>query len=129
MNKKGDFALKFAVNTWNFTEIDNLVAKGADINQRDDMNWNLLHIAVNASVPNTEANFDLERLLIKKGINMNQKDKRGRTPLTYAFIKIGKPEEYTEIDPIETVSSYCGYKDILIDEPDQWGKTPLHYAA
>lgn len=103
--------------------------KGADINQKDNMSRNLLHIAVNASVPNTEANFDLERLLIKKGINMNQKDDWGRTPLTYAFIKIGKPEEYHEIDPIETVSSYCGYKDILVDEPDHWGKTPLHYAA
>jgi ankyrin repeat protein len=80
-------------------------------------------------VPNTEANFDLERLLIKKGIDMNAKDERGRTPLTYAFVKIGKHSEYSEIDPIETVSSYCGYKDIKVDEPDFWGKTPLHYAA
>ena len=60
---------------------------------------------------------------------MNQKDIRGWTPLTYAFIKIGNPLDFNEIDPIETVSSYCGYKDITIDEPDVYGKTPLHYAA
>ena len=60
---------------------------------------------------------------------MNQIDIRGRSPLHYAFIKIGKPDEFSEIDPIETVSSYCGYKDIKIDIPDCWGKTPLHYAA
>jgi len=48
---------------------------------------------VNASIPNTEANFDLERILIKGGINMNQIDIRGRSPLHYAFIKIGKPDE------------------------------------
>jgi len=60
---------------------------------------------------------------------MNEVDIRGRTPLHYAFIKIGRPTDFNEIDPIETVSSYCGYKDISIDTPDVWGKTPLHYAA
>lgn len=60
---------------------------------------------------------------------MNEIDIWGRTPLHYAFIKIGKPMDYSEIDPIETVSSYCGFKDIQIDVPDVWGKTPLHYAA
>lgn len=36
----------------------------------------------------------------------------------------------TTIDPIETVSSYCGMQSgTLIDEPDVYGRTPLHYAA
>lgn len=121
--------MKHAVNSRNFKEINNLLDAGADINKTDHEYRNLLHHAVNVSQPNTEANFDLERVLIKRGIDMNQKDIRGRTPLSYAFIKIGKPDDYSEIDPIETVSSYCGFKDILIDEPDCWGKTPLHYAA
>lgn len=91
MNIKGQFALKHAVSKRNFKEINNLIDHGADINKKDNELWSLLHIAVNSSVPNTEANFDLERLLIKKGIDMNEIDIRGWTPLHYAFIKIGNP--------------------------------------
>ena len=128
-NKEGNFALQHAVNQRNFKEIHNLCDKGADTDQRDPKGRSLLHHAVNVSQPTTEANFDLEKILIKKGCDMNALDNRGRTPLTYAFIKIGQPKETSEIDPIETVSSYCGYKDIDTDVPDAWGKTPLHYAA
>ena len=60
---------------------------------------------------------------------MNLKDEYGRTPLTYAFAKMGKINETSEIDPIQTVSSYCAHRDILIDEPDIYNRTPLHYAA
>ena len=96
---------------------------------RDKQGRTLLHHAVNVSQPTTEANFNLESLLIKKGCDMNAKDIRGRTPLTYAFIKVGQPSEYSEIDPIETVASYCAYKEVEVDHPDCWGKTPIHYAA
>ena len=60
---------------------------------------------------------------------MNIKDEYGRTPLTYAFVKMGKIKDTSEIDPIETVSSYCAYKDVKVDEPDIYNRTPLHYAA
>lgn len=35
----------------------------------------------------------------------------------------------SDVDPIETISSLCGQKSLLIDVPDKWLKTPLHYAA
>lgn len=56
-------------------------------------------------------------------------DKNGRTPLHYAFVKIGNPFENYEIDPVETVSSLLGLQDILINVQDNWARTPLHYAA
>ena len=33
------------------------------------------------------------------------------------------------IDPIESVSSLCAIRDLDIEVPDKWNKTPLHYAA
>ena len=74
MNKKGDFALKMSVNRRDFKEISNLVDNGADINKKDHKMRTLLHHAVNVSQPTTEANFDLEKVLIKKGIDMNTQD-------------------------------------------------------
>jgi ankyrin repeat protein len=35
----------------------------------------------------------------------------------------------SDIDPIETISSLCAQKSLLIDVPDKWLRTPLHYAA
>ena len=57
----------------------------------------------------------MERILIKYGANINDIDNRGRTPLHYAFIKIGKPFEQSKIDPVETVTSLCGIKGCEID--------------
>ena len=33
------------------------------------------------------------------------------------------------IDPIKNVATFCANRKVKIDEPDFWGKTPLHYAA
>jgi ankyrin repeat protein len=49
--------------------------------------------------------------------------------LHYAFVKIGAWRNKSGIDPIETVSSLCGAKGLEMDVPDNWKKTPLHYAA
>jgi len=39
---------------------------------------------------------------------VNIQDKRGRTPLHYAFVKIGKGNtDCAQMDPIETVASLC----------------------
>ena len=44
-------------------------------------------------------------------------------------MKISDWKNSTQIDPIETVSSICGYKGLELDVPDKWQKTPLHYAS
>lgn len=76
-----------------------------------------------------DATFESEQFLIDHGVDINLKDQKNRTPLHYAFVKIQDWKNTTQIDPIETVSSLCGCKGLLIDVADQWQKTPLHYAS
>ena len=76
-----------------------------------------------------DATFETEQFLIDKGIELNLKDERGRTPLHYAFVKIKDWKSNHQIDPIETVSSLCGCKGLQMDVADKWLKTPLHYAS
>lgn len=52
-----------------------------------------------------------------------------RTPLFYAFVKIGKHDDRSEIDPFETVSSLCALPDCDVNFVDKFKRTPLHYAA
>ncbi|MHC4538179.1 MAG: ankyrin repeat domain-containing protein [Planctomycetota bacterium] len=62
-----------------------LIAKGADVNAKDNWNWTPLHSAV-------YGHRDIVELLITEGANVNATDVAGRTPLWYA-----KKEGYTEI--------------------------------
>ena len=89
----------------------------------------MLHFAVNMSSATADATFETEQLLIDLGVNINTRDKHGRVPLHYAFVKIGNWEDSSQTDPIETISSLCAQKTLEIDVPDKWLKTPLHYAA
>lgn len=63
------------------------------------------------------------------GININLRDSKGRVPLHYAFVKLQKWKDTSQIDPIETVSSLCGQPGLDIEVADKWQKTPLHYAS
>jgi ankyrin repeat protein len=76
-----------------------------------------------------DATFETEQFLIERGVDINLKDYLNRTPLHYAFVKIDDWKNTTQIDPIETVSSICGFKGLEIDVADKWMKTPLHYAS
>jgi len=67
--------------------------------------------------------------LLKYGAKINEVDDRGRTPLHYAFVKINNPFETSRIDPVEVITSFCSQKDCNVTLKDQWGSTPLHYAA
>lgn len=67
--------------------------------------------------------------MIDLGVKVNVRDCHGRVPLHYAFVKMKDWNNASAIDPIETVSSLCAIKDLEIEVPDKWLKTPLHYAA
>lgn len=73
-----------------------------------------MHHAVNEANVTADASFELEQLLINRNAKINALDLRNRTPLHYAFVKIGKPFENSPIDPIETVSSYLSTNKIII---------------
>ena len=102
---------------------------GADINQLDHKQRNLLHFAINNSSVNADATFEIEQLLIDLGVNINQRDYLNRVPLHYAFVKMKEWTDSTPIDPIETVSSLCAQSTLEINVLDKWQKSPLHYAA
>jgi ankyrin repeat protein len=84
---------------------------------------------LNISSSSADASFELEQALLIGGARADLKDKNNRTPLFYAFIKISKPFDKTEIDPFETVSSLCADKYCDINIIDKWKRSPLHYAA
>ncbi|MGB2863329.1 MAG: ankyrin repeat domain-containing protein, partial [Sedimentisphaerales bacterium] len=54
-----------------------LIAKGADVNAKDNWDWTPLHSAV-------YGNKDIVELLISEGANVNARDGASRTPLWYA---------------------------------------------
>ena len=129
MSKSGIFVLKIALIRREDAEIKRLVDLGADINQKDHNDRNLLHFAINMSSATADATFETEQHLIDLGVDINARDYVGRVPLHYAFVKIGNWQDSSQIDPIETISSLCAQRHLDIDVPDKWLKTPLHYAA
>jgi hypothetical protein len=84
---------------------------------------------VNKGSGESDTSFEIEEILITRGAKADIVDKRGRTPIFYSFVKIGNPFENSEIDPFETVSSLCALKDCKVKLVDEFGMSPLHYAA
>ncbi len=76
MDSKGLFALKYALIRRNKAEIELLIAKDADINRIDTKGRNLLHHAIIMSSATEYATFEIEQLLIDKGININLRDSK-----------------------------------------------------
>ena len=62
-----------------------LIAKGANVNTKDNWDWTPLHSAV-------YRHKDVVELLIASGADVNARDRSGGTPLSYA-----QSEGYTEI--------------------------------
>lgn len=129
MDVGGLFALKYSLLRRNNTQIQELLDKGANINLIDNKGRNLLHHAINMSSATADATFETEQFLLERGVEINLRDHKFRTPLHYAFVKITDWKQTSQIDPIETVSSLCGFQHLEIDVPDKWLKTPLHYAS
>ena len=130
MDASGLFALKYALIRREGDSIRELVQHyKADINWLDGKKRNCLHHAVNMSSATADATFETEQLLIELGVNINQRDHHNRTPLHYAFVKIGDWSNTSQSDPIETVSSMCGVPGLEVDVVDRWQRTPLHYAS
>ena len=102
---------------------------GADPNFTDKNKRTALHHAVNCSNSSADASFEMEQALIKHGARADLVDRNNRTPLFYAFVKLGQLTDFTEIDPFETVSSLAALPDCDVTVMDKYKRTPLHYAA
>ena len=129
VSKDGLFALKFAVQRRDLEFVKYFLSKNADPLLVDNLNRNLLHIALNYAPTTSNSNLNIEKILVNEGVDVNGKDIRGRTPLHYLFVKFGNANSTAMIDPIKNVASYCANRKVKLDEPDFWGKTPLHYAS
>ena len=123
-----NFPLLLAVKNRNLELTRLLLSHGADINQLDSKLRTVLHHAVEQTDPDMEET-GMEDLLIEYSANPNMIDHRGRSALHYAFVKMGNFTQSSRIDPIESVSTLCSFMGIKLDIEDEWGKTPLHYAA
>ena len=129
INKKGMTPVIHSVKQNILDNVEKLLELGADPNFRDYVQRTSLHHAVNGSNSNADASFEMESLLLRFGADVNALDNRKRTPLLYAFVKIGKPFDISHIDPVETVTSLCGVKGCDVNIKDAWGSSALHYAA
>lgn len=129
LNQEGKSPLITAVEKKDLKIVRMLLENKADPNFKDNKNRTSLHIAFNLSESTANASFDMESLLLLYKADINAVDIRNRIPLHYSFIKIGKSNDMSQIDPIEPVSSACALRDIQVNVQDKWNKTPLHYAA
>ena len=126
---RGNFALKYAVikNCIKTAKVM-LETYKAKPNKTDKLLRTCLHIAIHRSSPSIDSDSQVINLLLDSGSDINAIDKLGRTPLHYAFVKIG---DWTNnnIDPIEIITTLCSKLGINHNVRDKFGKTPLHYAA
>ena len=108
-----------------------VVAAGAFMDIVDPITQrNALHNAVNSSSDSADQSLDLEIALLRNKCDIFAKDVRDRFPLHYAFVKVGKHTDHSRMDPIEVCSMIVEAMDSnRVDEPDEFGSTPLHYAA
>ena len=80
------------------------------------MDRNFLHFALNSSLSSIDASFKTIRYLLDKKVDYNTIDKEGRTPLHYAFCKIGESySNFKTFDPIEIVSNMLAIEDLNLN--------------
>jgi ankyrin repeat protein/predicted DNA-binding WGR domain protein len=126
---QGRYPLLQAVQNKQLTLVEILLASRADPNLKDSQSRNSIHWAINLSNADADASNEIENCLLTSGGDLNAVDERGRSPLHYAFVKIGDPFNASAIDPIETVSNIIARPGVNVDVRDKWGNTPLSYAA
>uniref|UniRef100_A0A914XND2 Uncharacterized protein n=1 Tax=Plectus sambesii TaxID=2011161 RepID=A0A914XND2_9BILA len=139
VDKDGNNALHYAARQLQMhtaTVMEILVKGGAQFTLNK---WKRspLHIAINADDGAADGTTEPIEWLIENGGDKNntngriyEKDIRGRLPLHYAFVKIARHTDVSKIDPISVVSVLIRAMDKkFLDTKDEFGCTPLHYAA
>ena len=111
-----------------------LIQEGSNVNtilDQTHFSRNALHLSVDSTSGDTNQSLDLETSLLRGGCNPLVKDKLGRYPLHYAFVKHGKHKDGSFSDPIEVCSMLveATKNEKSLDEADKFGGTPLMYAA
>jgi len=100
-----------ASRTGDIKLLQSLIAKGANVNERDLNEWTPLHEAAH------NGKIEAAELLISHGADVNVKDKDGWTPLFLAMPSGNKDLIALFVDNGADVNIKCG----------QYEETPLHY--
>ncbi len=110
-----------------------LAKAGADFNVLNESKRSGLHLSVSSTTDEADQALDLELALLRGGCSARALDERKRLPLHYAFVKIGNHRDSSRMDPIEVVSLLVEAMEEErgsdVDVKDEFGSTPLHYAA
>jgi len=141
LNSYGDSSLIIAASEGNKEVAALLIAKGADVNLRDDWEWTPLHLV------RTE---EVAELLISNGADVNALDKHGDTPLDNAVDSMrtgianllrkhgGKTGDWMDAYNSIHSAAIAGHIDAIkqhiadgedVNLRDDWEWTPLHEAA
>lgn len=129
INSNGTSALIYYTKKRDKQQVHHLVAHGCDINIVDRQGCNALHWAINNNNGSSDATLDLEEFLISNHINVNAYDNQRRNPFHYFFVKLDNIEVNAVDDNIELLQDLLIFPEIEIDNPDEYGRTPLSYAV
>jgi ankyrin repeat protein len=129
LDKRGNTPLLIFVKRRDLRSCEYLLENEADITLRDHKGRNALHWSLNQTTPQNSNNFDLEEILLEKGVNLNEKDKFGRPPIFYLFTKVENEFINTKLDPIEIFSYMISFKGMDLEQIDYLGNRLIHYLA
>lgn len=103
--------------------IDFLLKKGIDINYIETKNgMNALHLLYSSYIDDVDYIYKVTKKLIKKGINLNEKNKYGAIPLSYLIS--GK----LDTEKIKPIFSYLVEMGSDYNSKDNYGNSCLDYA-
>jgi ankyrin repeat protein len=128
-DKKGETPLLIFAKRRDVQSCEYLLEHKAEINLSDKKGRNALHWSLNMTTPENSNNFDLEELLIQRGINVNKKDLIGKPPIFYLFTKIHNEFINEKLDPIEIFSYLLSMKKIDLEAIDKNGNRLIHWCA
>jgi ankyrin repeat protein len=113
VDRKGDTPLVVAILSQELGVVQLLIARGADIHARGRFNCTALHWAA-------RINPEVTRLLLSKGAQASVLDDENRTPLIEASIQ-------GHVGVVPLLVQHMGGQGL--DQPDNEGRTALHWAA
>lgn len=129
LDKKGNTPLLIFAKRRDLRSCEYLLENKAEISLKDHKGRNALHWSLNQTTPENSNNFDLEEILIDRGIQINEKDNVGRPPIFYLFTKIENEFINEKLDPIEIFSYMISFKQMDLEQVDYLGNRLIHYLA